>query len=156
MKLVGVDGSCLQVQGLVTVEFTMSGIFSQELIVANTLTSEGILGLNFLEANECVLDLHQGEMCSCGAKICLHAKGLQGQTTAQVNIVLPENFTIAATSGTPIWQGVRRLPLPKRDEVKKLLSKMQQKEIITPSKSPWASSIVLYSTKERWICTFWC
>ena len=74
MKLVGVDGACLQVQGLVTVEFTMSGhIFSQELIVANALTSERILGLNFLEANECVLDLHQGEMCSCGAKICLHA-----------------------------------------------------------------------------------
>ena len=37
-------------------------------------------------------------MCSRGAKICLHAKGLQGQTTAQVDIVLTENFTVAATS----------------------------------------------------------
>ena len=231
-------------------------------------------------------------MCSRGAKICLHAKGLQGQTTAQVDVVLPENFTIAATSevevmsmmpvsckgvwmvetkrlkkpqvmvaraivtpkdghipirllnmdcqpvtiykgtkiacaeaidnireistvggtknptcteqeqeevlnnilsampeplngyqlkqfcalimsfahifalkpddlgrtdvlkhrietsGTPIRQGVRRLPLPKRDEVKKLLSEMQQKEIITPSKSPWASPIVLVPKKD--------
>jgi len=38
------------------------------------------------------------------------------------------------TSGNPIQQGVRRLPLPKRDEVKKLLNEMQEKEIITPSK----------------------
>ena len=37
-------------------------------------------------------------MCSRGAKISLHAKGLQGQTTAQVDVVLPENFTIAANS----------------------------------------------------------
>ena len=43
------------------------------------------------------------------------------------------------TGDTPIRQGVRQLPLPKRDEVKKLLSEMQQKEIITPSKSPWES-----------------
>jgi len=40
------------------------------------------------------------------------------------------------TTSNPIWQGVRRLPLPKRDEVNKLLNKMQEKEIITPSKSP--------------------
>ena len=46
MKLVGVDGACLQVQGSVTVELEMSGhIFSQELIVANVLTLEGILGI---------------------------------------------------------------------------------------------------------------
>ena len=98
VNLVGVDGTPLQVQGSVTVELEMSGqIFVQELIVANTLTSEGILGLNFLEANECVVDLSRGEMCSRGAKVSLHAKGFH-QQAAQVEVVLPETFTIAATS----------------------------------------------------------
>jgi len=98
VKLVGVDGAPLQVQGSVTVELEMSGqTFAQELIVANALTSEGIVGLNFLEANECVLNLPQGEMCVRGAKISLQAKGLC-QQTAQVQVVLPETFTIAATS----------------------------------------------------------
>jgi len=42
------------------------------------------------------------------------------------------------TSGNPVRQAVRRVPLPKREEVKKLLTEMQEKDIITPSKSPWS------------------
>ena len=52
------------------------------------------------------------------------------------------------TSGNPIRQAVRRLPLPKRDEVRKLLCEMQQKKIIAPSKSPWASPIILVPKKD--------
>jgi len=52
------------------------------------------------------------------------------------------------TSGNPIRQGVRKLPLPKRDKVKKLLSEMQEREIIMPSKSSWASPIVLVPKKD--------
>ena len=55
--LVGVDGAPLHVQGSVIVELNILGqTLQQELIVVNALTSEGILGLNFLEANNCVLD----------------------------------------------------------------------------------------------------
>ena len=58
LRLVGVDGAPLQIQGSVTIELEISGkTFKQELIVVNALTSEGILRLNFLEANDCVLDL---------------------------------------------------------------------------------------------------
>jgi len=52
------------------------------------------------------------------------------------------------TNGNPIRQAVRRLPLPKRDEVRKLLCEMRQKKIIAPSKSPWASPIVLVPKKD--------
>ena len=72
LRLVGVDGAPLQIQGSVTVELEISGkIFKQELIVVNALTSEGILGLNFLEANSCVLDLVWGELLFGGTRISL-------------------------------------------------------------------------------------
>ena len=47
------------------------------------------------------------------------------------------------TCDVPIQQPVRRVSLPQRDEIKRLLTEMQDKDIITPSKSPWASPIVL-------------
>jgi len=50
LRLVSVDGGSLQIQGSVIVEFSGKTF-------VNALTSEGILGLNFLEANSCVLDL---------------------------------------------------------------------------------------------------
>ena len=41
LRLVGVDGAPLQIQGSVTVDLEISGkIFKQELIVVNALTSE--------------------------------------------------------------------------------------------------------------------
>jgi len=52
------------------------------------------------------------------------------------------------TTGKPIQQAIRRIPLPQRDKVKKLLTEMKQKEIITSSKSPWASPIVLVPKKD--------
>ena len=47
---------CRYVQGSVITELVAGQIFHQELIVLSSLTSDGILGLNFLETNECVLD----------------------------------------------------------------------------------------------------
>lgn len=47
------------------------------------------------------------------------------------------------TMGAPIRQGVGRVPLPQREEIRKLIKEMQEKDIIAPSKSPWASPIVL-------------
>jgi len=52
------------------------------------------------------------------------------------------------TSGSPIGLPVRRVPLPQRDKVKKLLTEMQEKNIIAPSKSPWALLIVLVPKKD--------
>ena len=52
------------------------------------------------------------------------------------------------TTGVPIQQEVRRVPLPQREEIRKLIKEMQEKDIIAPSKSPWASPIVLVTKKD--------
>jgi len=294
MKLVGVDGSPMQVQGSVVVDLRISDqVFQQEVIIANSLTSEGILGINFLEANGCILDLSQGEIVSRGARISLCARNSTIPTAEQVTVTVQQTFTVAAcserevigelpvdctgewivenqlvkkppvfvaraivapqnghipmrilnlehhpvtvykgtkvaiaeaidpysevstvgetnnlecttgkeweetlqcilgkmpdsltdhqlrkfsalltsyshlfafkpsdlgrtnvlshrieTTGKPIRQAVRRVPLPQREEVKRLLTEMQQKEVITPSKSPWASPIILVPKKD--------
>ena len=99
LRLVGVGGAPLQIQRSVTIELEFSGkTFKQELIVVNVLTSEGILGLNFLEANDCVLDLARGELCSGGTQISLNAKQLPENSTRHVEVVIPETLTIAAAS----------------------------------------------------------
>ena len=48
----------------------------------------------------------------------------------------------------PIRQAARRIPLPRRDTVRQLLDQMASKGIISPSKSPWASLIVLVKKKD--------
>ena len=56
---------------------------------------------------------------------------------------------IDTKDATPIQQQARRVPLPRRETVQKLLTDMLTKGIMSPSKSPWASPIVLISKKER-------
>ena len=48
----------------------------------------------------------------------------------------------------PIRQLARRVPLSRRDTVHQLLQEIADKGIISPSKSPWASPIVLVKKKD--------
>ena len=48
----------------------------------------------------------------------------------------------------PIRQPVRRLPLNQRAEVRELLTDMEEKGVIQPSNSPWASPIVLVRKRD--------
>ena len=52
------------------------------------------------------------------------------------------------TSGTPVRQGIRQVLQPQREKVKKLLDDLREKVIISPSKSPRASPIVLVPKKD--------
>ncbi len=56
------------------------------------------------------------------------------------------------TNETPIRQAVRRLPPQRREEVHRMLQDMLQRDIIQPSKSPWASPIVLVQKKDGTFC----
>ena len=60
--LVRVDGILINVQGSALIQFLISGMeFEHEFIIADHITAEVILGLDFLEANKCVLDLSKGK-----------------------------------------------------------------------------------------------
>ena len=56
--------------------------------------------------------------------------------------------TIHTGDHPPIRQRVRRLPPHKREEVRELLKQMQQRGVIRPSSSPWASPIVLVTKRD--------
>ena len=56
--------------------------------------------------------------------------------------------TINTRCALPVRQAARRLPAAQRVEVRKLLKEMEEKRIIWPSKSPWASPVVLVKKKD--------
>ena len=63
-----------------------------------------------------------------------------GHTTVMQHLIDTGN-------ASPICQQARRIPLPCRETVHKLLDEMLKKGIICPSKSPWASPVVLVTKK---------
>ena len=68
----------------------------------------------------------------------------------------PEDFgrtgktthTIDTGDAHPIRQAVRRIPPHRREETRKLLDDMLKRDVIAPSRSPWASPIVLVKKKD--------
>ena len=55
---------------------------------------------------------------------------------------------IETGSAAPIRQPARRVPPHRREIVRDLLREMQDKEVVQPSKSPWASPIVLVQKRD--------
>ena len=48
----------------------------------------------------------------------------------------------------PIRQPFRRVPPPQREEMRRLLNDMLERDVIQPSASPWASPVVLVRKKD--------
>lgn len=62
-QIVGVDGIPIRIEGSASVPVAIGkATFNHEFIVANEITAEAILGLDFLEAKKCVLDLAGGKL----------------------------------------------------------------------------------------------
>ena len=60
--LVGVSGMPLRVKGTATLQLELSGYKYQIEVIAADLKIEAILGINFLDDNQCAIDL-PGEQC---------------------------------------------------------------------------------------------
>jgi len=60
----GVDGIPLKVHGATIFPLTIGGLkFQHKLIVADKITADAILGLDFLDSQKCVLDLGLRKLC---------------------------------------------------------------------------------------------
>ena len=106
-RFVGVDGVPLQVRGSAVIGLSIQGlIVNQKVIVADSLTSQGILGMDFLESNHCTLDLSKGMISTGGKNIPLDPH--HGSELAVVNteVSVEETFTIAALSEMEIMGNI--------------------------------------------------
>ena len=56
--------------------------------------------------------------------------------------------SIDTGSASPVRQPVLRVPVCQRKELKDLLTEMEEKDVIQPSSSPWASPIVLVKKRD--------
>ena len=121
----GVNGVPLRVKGTATPQLEISGDqYSIEVIIAD-LRMEAILGIDFLEANQCAIDLPRGliSLNGNGKPITLTRAGAKTDPVDNVSVVLPNNVCIPGSSEMvvsavlqgPIGRGtltVERLVLP--------------------------------------------
>ena len=56
--------------------------------------------------------------------------------------------TIDTRNAPPVRQPARCVPVAQQEEVRKLLHEMQEKNVIQPSRSPWAAPVILVKKKD--------
>ena len=103
-RLVGVEGTPLQVCGVSTVELTFAGeVFCCPVLVAGSLTSDAILGLDFLEANRCMLDMAEQKLCFPDREVSVSLQDsspdpdlIQARVTLQETVRIPP-FSVKET-----------------------------------------------------------
>jgi len=101
--LVGVDGLPLQVQGSVLITLSVMGLtVDQELIVADSLTSQGILGMDFLESHRRILDLTDGKLSTGGRSIPLIPR-VTNYDVAQVEVTVEKCFQLQQPGRWRLW-----------------------------------------------------
>ena len=91
--LLGVNGSPLRVKGTATTLLKINGYqYSIEVIVTD-LRMEAILGIDFLEANHCVIDVSHGLMSlhGSGKPVTLTQAASKMDPVDNVSVVLPND-----------------------------------------------------------------
>ena len=97
-RLVGVDGVPIKIEGTVSVPITISGVTLQHnFIVAEQITAEAILGLDFLEVNKCVLDLAGGKLQITDQTVYLIPQP-SNRNVQYAKVTMMENLTIPPRS----------------------------------------------------------
>ena len=97
-RLVGVDGIPIKVQGSATICFTIAGVkFQHKFIIADRITADAILGVDFLEANKCILNLAEGELSVNQKTVALSAHPAVA-TVGCAKITLMDTVVVPASS----------------------------------------------------------
>ena len=115
-KLVGVDGSPLQVAGHTRIKITLAHVtLTHPVLVVDSLLSEGILGLDFLQDNECSVNLAKGKdaMYVGPQKVVVPLSSARTKVCECVNVIvartmrIPERseLEISAVTQDPICDG---------------------------------------------------
>ena len=97
-RLVGVDGIPIKVRGSTIAQLTIGGVeFQHEFIIADQITVDALLGVDFLEAKGCLLDLSKGEMSINGKTVMLTSHSTSGSVRS-AKVILADTVTIPASS----------------------------------------------------------
>ena len=100
-KLVSVDGSHIKVLGSCDMRILSDQTFVHIVLVVEHLTSEGILGVNFLQKNKCVVNLGKNILRILGHSINIplsHNPPTGESSPRKVNVVVAQTTCIPARS----------------------------------------------------------
>ena len=98
-QLVGVDGAPLEILGIGSVLLQLRHTtFRISVVIADSLTVEGILGLDFVEEHKCVIDTGQWTLLLPEGKLTLPLATPKIPTVNQCAVVLPETICIPPSS----------------------------------------------------------
>ena len=107
-RLVSVDGSPIHVLGSTKFEISFAGKnFSQEMVVARSLTTGAILGLDFLQNNRAIIDLEKQQLSFNGSEKII---SLGGSSQVKGLVCATETITIPPCSELEVMARVQEAP----------------------------------------------
>ena len=117
-QLVGAEGSRIQIKGVTTLVFSIAGQkVKGDFLVTNRLSSEAILGLDFLEQNQCIINAEQHTVHLRGVAVAIGTSNRQKPATAvgQLCLAAAEKTVIPPLSEVEIMAIVREKERPSND-----------------------------------------
>ncbi len=112
-RLVGVEGTALQVYGTAEVPVEFAGeTFQVRTIVADALTTEAILGLDFMEAHGCTLDTREKQLQFADRRVVANLSRSTdlASCAVQARVTLEETVRVPGLSEMEVTGTVRGLP----------------------------------------------
>ena len=98
-NLIGVEGTPLQVHGYTKTTIQLAGEqFHVRVIVVDSLTTEAILGMDFLEANDCSIDIGKKQLLFPKLKLSIPLKDGASSGVAHIGVTLNTSLHIPAMS----------------------------------------------------------
>ena len=101
-QLVGAEGSPIEIKGIATITFLIAGQrVHGDFLVTNRLNSEAILGLDFLEQNQCIINAEQHTVHLRGKAVTISGGGARKSCSMVdpcVQLIIPDQLTIPPLS----------------------------------------------------------